>query len=227
MFHMVRPSDGHTTQAYGNGGTHAGTDYAYTDGEQVFPDVWAAAAGTVLFAGDSRTLPWPNLMYLNPDFDRSDARDESAGNYIIIEHVGGQLTGYAHLQSVDVVAGQHVAARQRLGTVGETGNSYGKHLHFDYVPDRTVVHVPPMYGRTDPEPLFTEQEDELSAEFERDVRAELADRRRQDHEFQRDVRAELAAHRVMLTADRGLTQEQLLDTIKEAVIKVEISAGTP
>ena len=67
--------------------------------------------------------------------------------------------------------------------------------------------------------------DDLTAEFERDVRAELAERRQGDLDFQRDVRAELAAHRAMLAADHGITTEQLLDAIKSAVVKVEINAG--
>ena len=155
--HLIRPSDGHTTQPFGNtqpdGQPHAGTDYAYTDGNRVFPEVWAAAAGVVLFAGDSRGMGWPNIMYVNPDFDRSDDVDSSAGNYVVIDH-DGLLTGYGHLEEVHVAAGDHVSQGQQIGVCGQTGNSRGKHLHFDVVDPALPIDRAPYYGRVDPEPFY-------------------------------------------------------------------------
>lgn len=159
---LVRPSRGHTTQFYGNtqpdGNPHAGEDYAYTNGVEIFPEVYAAADGVVLFAGDSRGLAWPNIMYVNIDFDRTDNVDSSAGNYVIIEHringVRAALTGYGHLENYSVQAGQTVSAAQRIGTVGATGFSFGKHLHFDLVVAPFRVDVAPYYGRVDPKPYF-------------------------------------------------------------------------
>lgn len=163
MISLVHPSRGHITQFYGarqvDGNPHAGQDYAYSNWREIFPEVYAAADGVVLFAGDSRGLSWPNIMYLNPDFDRSDAQDSSAGNYTILGHyVGGvmiAMTGYGHQEEVWVRAGQAVAAGQRIGTVGETGFSAGKHLHFDFVLAPFVVNVAPYYGRVNPNGYFT------------------------------------------------------------------------
>lgn len=163
MISLVQPSRGHITQFYGarqsDGNPHAGQDYAYSNGREIFPEVYAAADGVVLFAGDSRGLAWPNIMYVNIDFDRSDARDSSAGNYTIIAHVDAAgnrvaLTGYGHQEEVWVTAGQNVRAGQRIGTVGETGFSYGKHLHFDLVLTPFDVDDAPYYGRVDPNPFF-------------------------------------------------------------------------
>jgi hypothetical protein len=162
MIQLVRPSRGHTTQFYGNiqpdGNPHAGEDYAYTNGAEIFPEVYAAADGVVLFAGDSRGLAWPNIMYVNIDFDRTDNVDSSAGNYVIIEHringVRVALTGYGHLESYSVQTGQTVSAAQRIGTVGATGFSFGKHLHFDLVVAPFRVDIAPYYGRVDPKPYF-------------------------------------------------------------------------
>lgn len=152
---MVPPSRGHITQPFGNvidGVPHAGQDYAWWDPDtgETYPEIVAAAAGVVLFAGDSRDLQWPNILYLNPDFDRSDNVDSSAGNYVMIRHPGGELTGYGHLAETLVVAGQEVTTGQLIGICGDSGNTRGKHLHFDYVPNPAAVSTPPFYGRTDP-----------------------------------------------------------------------------
>jgi murein DD-endopeptidase MepM/ murein hydrolase activator NlpD len=53
------------------------------------------------------------------------------GNYVTVAHAGGLATVYAHLSSVSVGVGQQVAAGQGLGGVGNSGNSYGPHLHFE------------------------------------------------------------------------------------------------
>lgn len=53
------------------------------------------------------------------------------GNYVIIDHGGGYRTVYAHLSSVLVRTGQNVSQGQQIGRAGNTGNSYGAHLHFE------------------------------------------------------------------------------------------------
>ncbi|KHF37811.1 murein hydrolase activator EnvC family protein [Halalkalibacter okhensis] len=58
----------------------------------------------------------------------------SYGNTVIIAHqVNGQLvtTLYAHLENREVSNGQRVSKGQRLGLMGNTGQSFGAHLHFE------------------------------------------------------------------------------------------------
>lgn len=53
------------------------------------------------------------------------------GRYVMVDHGGGYRTLYAHLSSVNVVTGQKVSQGQLIGHAGNTGNSYGAHLHFE------------------------------------------------------------------------------------------------
>ena len=55
------------------------------------------------------------------------------GNYVKIKHQDGKKTLYAHMAygSVNVTKGQSIKKGQKIGTMGETGNAYGKHLHFE------------------------------------------------------------------------------------------------
>jgi len=67
------------------------------------------------------------------------------GLHVIISHVQGLSSLYAHLESVAVTTGERVAAGQVIGRVGSTGNSTGPHLHFeirvDGVPQNPQLYV--------------------------------------------------------------------------------------
>lgn len=61
------------------------------------------------------------------------------GHYVRIAHNGTLSTLSAHLDKVEVVAGQKVQKGQTIGTVGMTGWTTGPHLHFEvYVGNRAV-----------------------------------------------------------------------------------------
>lgn len=53
------------------------------------------------------------------------------GNCVIIDHGNGISTLYAHHQSLAVSVGDTVVQGQTLGYIGQTGNAYGNHLHFE------------------------------------------------------------------------------------------------
>lgn len=73
--------------------------------------------------------------------------DASYGNFVKLRHANGYCTLYAHLKNVCVSKGQTVKAGERLGYMGNSGNSYGAHLHFEV---RT-----PGNERIDPEPYLS------------------------------------------------------------------------
>ena len=55
----------------------------------------------------------------------------TAGNYVMIYHGNGLFTRYLHLDSLNVSVGKKVSKGQKIGVMGNTGNSFGAHLHFD------------------------------------------------------------------------------------------------
>ena len=93
---------------------HTGTDISAATTE-----VRAAAAGTAY--GVYRTCG-----------TNEQGCNDGWGNTVRIDHGNGYATLYAHLAQVDaaVVDGAPVTNQQRLGTMGETGNAFGAHLHF-------------------------------------------------------------------------------------------------
>ncbi|MCK1994698.1 peptidoglycan DD-metalloendopeptidase family protein [Peribacillus muralis] len=61
------------------------------------------------------------------------------GNKITINHNNGYKTVYAHLNSIDVKAGQKIEKGAKIGMMGSTGNSTGVHLHFEVYKNGSLV----------------------------------------------------------------------------------------
>lgn len=79
----------------------------------------AAPAGTPICAADSGTVVEVVRMH------------SSWGNYVKIDHGNGYTTLYAHMSAFAVSLGETVTQGQVIGYVGNTGNSYGNHCHFE------------------------------------------------------------------------------------------------
>lgn len=95
----------------GDGRNHQGVDMVADEGTPIY----AAAAGTVKNAQNALS---------------------AYGTAVVLVHdIGGQqvTTLYAHMpiDSYAVKVGDHVEAGQLIGYVGNTGRSYGAHLHFE------------------------------------------------------------------------------------------------
>lgn len=86
---------------------HPGIDFAGNEGDSVY----ASDGGVVIKA--------------------SGGWNGGYGNVIMIDHCNGYVTVYAHLSSFNVSAGTRVGRGSVIGYVGNTGNSFGAHLHFE------------------------------------------------------------------------------------------------
>lgn len=56
---------------------------------------------------------------------------DTYGNVVVVRHPNGLETLYAHMSARWVSPGQYVQAGNTLGLGGNTGRSYGSHLHFE------------------------------------------------------------------------------------------------
>lgn len=119
---FIRPTTGRFTSDFGwrdiGAGQefHQGVDIANSVGTNVV----SAAHGFVSFAGSMGGY----------------------GNVVIVTHsINGQThaTVYAHLNAIGVSLGQAVSQGQSVGQMGNTGRSFGSHLHFE-------IHVGPWNG---------------------------------------------------------------------------------
>lgn len=62
---------------------------------------------------------------------RNQGRRKGYGKYVIIDHGNGLTTLYAHLASWKVKVGDELQAGDTVGIGGNTGRSFGAHLHFE------------------------------------------------------------------------------------------------
>ena len=107
------------TFSYGDAGARFG---AQRDGHTHQGQDLFAAAGTPAVAVRSGTI------------DYVEYQADGAGYYVVLSADGEDYDyAYMHLKegSIQVVQGQHVAARQQLAGVGHTGDAIGDHLHFE------------------------------------------------------------------------------------------------
>lgn len=109
------PVDGPVTSPFGMrwGRLHPGLDIG-------------AAMGTPIRAAGSGTVIYATWM-------------EGYGNLVVIDHGNGLATAYAHQSAIAVATGQSVAQGQTIGYVGNTGFSFGPHLHFEVRVNGTPV----------------------------------------------------------------------------------------
>lgn len=53
------------------------------------------------------------------------------GNVVTIQHAANSFSTYAHLSRISVQVNQNVKGGNQVGMCGNTGRSFGSHLHFE------------------------------------------------------------------------------------------------
>lgn len=104
---FIWPADNHYLSGNDFWSGHLGIDIAAGEGAPVY----AADSGVVTMAQGGY-----NYGY---------------GNVIMIDHGNGYVTLYAHLSQINVAQCQGVIRGNLIGLAGNTGNSFGAHLHFE------------------------------------------------------------------------------------------------
>ena len=113
---FIMPVSGYTlTSEFGWrwGRNHDGLDLACGTGTPIY----ASDGGTVVYAG------WYS----------------GYGLFVEIDHGNGIRTRYGHCNSINVSVGEKVYQGQKIAEVGNTGNSFGSHCHFEIVVNGTPV----------------------------------------------------------------------------------------
>jgi murein DD-endopeptidase MepM/ murein hydrolase activator NlpD len=72
------------------------------------------------------------------------------GGAVIVDHGAGVLSGFYHLDSIDVEVGESVQQGDPLGKMGSTGLSTGSHLHWELRVGGVAVDPVEWTGRTFP-----------------------------------------------------------------------------
>lgn len=103
---FIWPADNHYLSGNDFWSGHLAIDLATALGAPIY----ASDSGVVVYAG------WNSNGY---------------GNVVMIDHMNGYHTLYAHLNSINVSCGSSVAQGNIIGRAGSTGNSTGPHLHFE------------------------------------------------------------------------------------------------
>ncbi len=109
-----------------NGYNHAGIDiflwpFIWRTMDQGGAEIIAAAPGTIV-----------NKIDGNPD--RSCSFNSNQWNAVYIRHADNSIAWYGHMKTGSTTSkavGETVAAGEKIGLVGSSGNSSGPHLHFE------------------------------------------------------------------------------------------------
>ena len=84
------------------------------------------------------------------------------GNFVKIINDDGTVCLYAHMEYTSVKAGQRVSKGQVIGRMGNSGNSYGGHLHWEFWSCNDY------YSNIDPSPYLAPKEIKLPSPVNRD-----------------------------------------------------------
>jgi len=134
-------------------------------GVSVHPGIdFGAATGTPVFAAGDGIV---EASYTSQGhLTKEEGPPWSYGERIVITHPDGSQTTYNHLSARLVSKGDTVIAGQKIGEVGNTGYSFGPHLHFEYREGDGLPYVDPapFLVKGNP-PMISEEETDSGEGF--------------------------------------------------------------
>ena len=155
MSRVLKTGNNKITNSYENHkGWSKGVDVVKSQGQ--IDDIIAHSEGAIIKV----------INYMAGTNKQNDNEGMGYGCYVMILHnekYQGKhvVTLYAHLANVDerIIEGYHINKGQLIGHMGNTGNSYGEHLHFEVrlfgeVPNATNLHDTSKFVWIDPTPYL-------------------------------------------------------------------------
>ena len=136
------------TQGFGGSNNHRGLDLVGKD--YTIDDVVSYANGTV------------NMAVNGYGNGQGEGVNWAYGNFVKIINDDGTVCLYAHMEYTSVKVGQRVSKGQVIGRMGNSGNSFGGHLHWEFWSCNDY------YKNIDPSPYLSPKEIKLPIPVERD-----------------------------------------------------------
>ena len=106
---------------------------------------------------------------------RNQGRRKGYGRYVILDHGNGLTTLYAHLERWKVKVGDELQAGDTIGVGGNSGRSFGAHLHFEmryngvYINPETVYDFAEGTFRDISVTLDTDKLQEVEAAYQKEI----------------------------------------------------------
>ncbi len=106
---------------------------------------------------------------------RNQGRRKGYGRYVILDHGNGLTTLYAHLERWKVKVGDELQAGDTLGIGGNSGRSFGAHLHFEmryngiYINPETIYDFAEGTFKDISITLDTEKLQEVEAAYQKEI----------------------------------------------------------
>ena len=136
------------TQGFGGSSNHRGLDLVGKN--YTIDDIVSYANGTV------------NIVTNGYGNGQGEGVNWAYGNFVKILNDDGTVCLYAHMEYTSVKVGQRVSKGQVIGRMGNSGNSYGGHLHWEFWTKNDY------YSNIDPSPYLSPKEIKLPSPVERD-----------------------------------------------------------
>ena len=136
------------TQGFGGSNNHRGLDLVGKD--YTLDDIVSYANGTV------------NMVTNGYGNGQGQGVNWAYGNFVKIINDDGTVCLYAHMEYTSVKVGQRVSKGQVIGRMGNSGNSFGGHLHWE------LWSCNDYYKNIDPSPYLSPKEIKLPSPVVRD-----------------------------------------------------------